>query len=98
MLVINARSDRNKPKGSTPTPQEALDLFRSVLAYSGTYSIDGNEVTHHVDCSWNESWTGTQQTRIARFEGERVHLSTKPTPDPVDGRLSVRIMTWEKVK
>jgi Lipocalin-like domain len=98
MIVINARSNRQRPKGPSPTPQEALDLFRSVLAYAGTYTIEGNEVTHHVDCSWNESWTGTHQTRTARFEDDRVHLSTKPTPDPVDGRLSVRTMTWEKVK
>ena len=98
MIVINARSDRKRPKGASPTPEEAVDLFRSVLAYAGTYTINGDEVTHHVDCSWNESWTGTHQTRIARFEGDRVHLSTKPTPDPISGRMSVRTMTWEKMR
>jgi lipocalin-like protein len=98
MIVINTRADRAKPKGASPTPAEAADLFRSVLAYAGTYTIEGNEVTHHVDISWNEAWTGTHQMRIARFDGERVHLSTKPTPDPVDGRMSVRTMTWEKMK
>lgn len=98
MIVINARSDRKRPAGATPTPEEAADLFKSVLAYAGTYAVDGNEVTHHVDCSWNEIWTGTHLTRIARFDGERVHLSTKPTPDPVSGLMSARTMTWEKVK
>lgn len=98
MIVINARTDRKRPKSASPTPEEAADLFKSVLAYAGTYTIDGNTVTHHVDCSWNESWTGTSQTRIARFDGDRVHLSTKPTPDPVSGLMSVRTMTWEKVK
>ena len=98
MIVINPRSARQKPAGARPTPEEAAELFRGVLAYAGTYTIDGNEVTHHVDISWNEAWTGTHQTRIARFDGDRVHLSTKPTPDPVDGRMSVRTMTWEKMK
>jgi hypothetical protein len=98
MIVINVRSDRRRPKGASPTPEEAVALFRSVLAYAGTYTIEGNEVTHHVDISWNEVWTGTKQTRIARFDGDRVHLSTKPTPDPVDGRMSVRTMTWTKLK
>src|SRR5262249_53954210 len=68
MIVINARSDRKKPKGASPTAEEAADLFKSVLAYAGTYSIAGNEVTHHVDISWNESWTGTHQSRLAKFE------------------------------
>jgi hypothetical protein len=98
MIVINARSDRRKPAGSSPTPAEAAELFRGVLAYAGTYTVEGNEVTHHIDISWNEAWTGTHQTRTARFEGDRVHLSTKPTRDPINGRMSVRTITWEKMK
>jgi hypothetical protein len=71
---------------------------RSVISYAGTYTIAGNEVTHHVDISWNESWTGTKQVRIFKFEGNRVLLSTPVSPDPFDGKLSVRSMVWEKVK
>jgi hypothetical protein len=98
MIVINARSDRRKPKGPAPTRDEAADLFEGVLAYAGRYTVSGNEVTHHVDISWNEAWTGTSQVRIAQFDGERVRLSTRPSPDPVNGRMSVRTMTWEKMK
>jgi len=98
MMVINVRSDRKRPAGTRPTPEEAADLFQSVLAYGGDYTIEGNEITHHVDISWNEVWTGTKQTRAFRFDGDRVHLSTKPSPDPVHGRMSVRTMTWEKLK
>jgi hypothetical protein len=98
MMVINTRSDRAKPKGPAPTREEAADLFQSVLAYAGRYTVEGNQVTHHVDISWNQAWTGTDQVRIARFEGNRVHLSTQPNPDPVNGRMSVRTMVWEKLK
>jgi hypothetical protein len=51
-----------------------------------------------VDVSWNESWTGTKQTRRFRLDGERLNLTTHPSPDPLDGRMSVRRMVWEKVK
>ena len=98
MIVINVRSDRRTPQGAGPTPQEAADLFRGVLAYAGRYTIDGNVVTHHIDCAWNPVWGGTAQKRTARFDGGRVHLSTEPTPDPVNGAMSVRTMTWEKMK
>jgi hypothetical protein len=97
MMVINARSDRKRPAGTVPTSDEAADLFKGVLAYAGTYSLNGNEVTHHIDISWNEAWTGTDQVRIARFDGNRVHLSTRPSPDLANGRMSVRTMTWEKM-
>jgi hypothetical protein len=97
MIVINTRGDRAKPNGAAPTRDEAADLFQGVLAYAGTYTVEGDTVTHHVDISWNESWTGTDQVRHARFDGERVHLSTKPNADPVNGRMSVRTMTWRKI-
>jgi hypothetical protein len=57
---------------------------------------NGNEVTHHVDISWNELWTGTDQTRLVTFDGDYVRLSTRPSPDPIEGKMSVRTMTWER--
>jgi hypothetical protein len=97
MMVLNVGSGRRKPADANATPAEAEALFRSMTSYAGTYSVDGNEITHHVDVSWNESWTGTRQKRFARFEGDRVYLSTPPSPDPLTGTMSVRTMTWEKV-
>jgi Lipocalin-like domain len=97
MLVLNVGGGRRKPAGAQATAAEAEALFRSMTSYGGTYSVDGNEITHHVDISWNESWTGTEQKRFARFEGDCVHLSTPPSRDPITGTMSVRTMTWEKV-
>jgi hypothetical protein len=68
-----------------------------MTSYGGTYTIDGDEITHHVDVSWNEVWTGTEQKRRARFEGNRVYLSTPPSLDLITGTTSVRTMTWEKL-
>ncbi len=97
MMVLNVGSDRPKPAGGNATSAEAEALFRSMTGYAGTYTVDGNEITHHVEVSWNESWSGTRQKRFARFEGNRIYLSTPPSPDPLTGRMSVRTMTWEKV-
>jgi hypothetical protein len=97
MLVLNGGRGRRKPAGASATPNEAEALFRSMTSYGGTYTIDGNEITHHVDISWNESWTGTEQKRIARFDGNRAYLSTAPSVDPITGTFSVRTMTWEKL-
>ena len=97
MLVLTVAGGRHKPAGPKATSAEVEALFRSMTSYGGTYSIDGNEITHHVDVSWNQSWTGTDQKRVARFEGNRVYLSTAPSLDPITGTMSVRTMTWEKL-
>jgi hypothetical protein len=97
MMVINVRAGRDKPAGAVPTATEAAELFKSMLAYAGTYAVDGDTVTHHVDISWNEAWTGTSQVRKARFDGNRVYLSAEPALDVATGKMSMRTMTWEKV-
>jgi hypothetical protein len=96
MMVVIARSGRRKPAGAAATPAEAEALMKSFVSYAGTYSIRGGEVTHHVEVSWNESWSGTDQTRRLRYDGERLHLDTPPSPDPVDGTMSVRSMVWKR--
>jgi hypothetical protein len=96
MIALLVRSDRPMPVCETASAGEAEKLFRSVVSYAGTYSVNGDEVTHHVDISWNELWTGTDQTRIVTFEGDYVHLSTRPSPDPIEGKMSVRTMTWKR--
>jgi hypothetical protein len=98
MMILQVRSDRVKPQGPVPTPSEAEALFKSFLGYAGTYSISGTTITHHVELSWNEAWTGTDQVRTFSFEGDRVTLATEASADPIHGIVGVRRLVWEKVK
>jgi hypothetical protein len=98
MMAIITRRGRAAPANGRPTSAEAEGLFRSMLSYAGSYTFDGREITHHVDISWNESFTGTEQKRLVAFEGDVLKLSTPQSLDPIDGKMSVRTMTWKKVK
>ena len=55
MMRFNVGAGRRKPAGTNATAAEAEVLFRSMTSYGGTYTIDGNEITHHVDVWRNES-------------------------------------------
>jgi lipocalin-like protein len=68
-----------------------------MLSYAGTFTVEGDVVTHHVDISWNQSFTGGMQKRHFKLEGDRLILSTPQSHDPIDGKLSVRHMTWQRV-
>ena len=96
MMVLIVRDGRPKPGNPDAiTDQEALSLFRGMAAYGGTYTCDGKTVVHHVDISWNEIWTGTDQVRDVKFEGNRLVLSTSIVSDQ---QLVVYAVTWEKAK
>ena len=99
MLVVLIRSPRPHPENlEKMTDQDRIELFRTTTAYSGTYRFDGKTVEHSIDISWNEYWTGTKQVRTVERDGDRITLTTPPFPFHTDGRTSVNMLTWVKLK
>jgi hypothetical protein len=100
MIVIIVGSDRKRPAGPIATQEEAQELIRSMLAYAGTYTVDGSAktVTHHVEISWDQSRTGASQVRTYKLDGDRLTLITQPSNDPATGRRTVRTLVWERMK
>jgi len=97
MIALITRRDRKAAAGPRPTPAEAEALFRSMLSYAGAYTVEGDVITHRVDISWNQSFTGGVQKRHFKLDGNRLQLSPPPSLDPIDGKMSLRTLTWEKV-
>jgi hypothetical protein len=78
--------------------QERLQLYRTLLAYGGRFSIEGSVVTHHIDISSNETWTGTNQVRYARMEGDILVITTPAQPRSADGLVSIGELRWTRVQ
>lgn len=99
MIVLIVGSERKKPVGPIATQEEAQELIRSMLAYAGTYTVDGTAktVTHQVEISWDQSRTGTSQVRTYRVDGERLTLVTQPSNDPATGKKTVRTLVWQRM-
>jgi hypothetical protein len=98
MMVLLVADGRPKPKDAeTMTDRERLDLFKTMPAYSGTYDFDGKIVKHHIDVSWNQIWSGTHQLRHVRFDGRKVIITNDAHPHSLDGKMSVAVLTFEKV-
>jgi hypothetical protein len=99
MLVLVLKDDRPRPENiEKATPEQQAALFRSMLAYGGTYKFDGTRIEHHIDISWNELWTGMTVIRNVRKEGDKLIYTTDPAPFSGDGKMSVVTLIWEKVK
>lgn len=90
--------DRAKPQIDVQTDVERLALYKTMIAYGGTYTVDNEKVVHHVDISWNGAYTGTQQVRFYKLDGDTLTLRTAPNKSPVDGREGVGILVFERVK
>ena len=99
MNAILVRDKRPRPADmAQATTEEKAQLLTSMYAYAGTFTVEGNTVTHHVDISWNENWTGTHQVRNVRLEGDKLYISTNPQSNGLDGKIVVNELLWERVK
>ena len=58
------------------TDQERAALLSSVIAYTGSYRLEGNRWITQVDVAWNPEWVGTEQTRYFRVEADRLTVTT----------------------
>jgi Lipocalin-like domain len=97
MYAIVTSDNRVKPRAANPTDEERVKLHHTLLAYAGTYTLDGEKVTHHVDISWNEDRTGSNEVRFYKVEGTSLTITTAPNKSPVDGREGRSVVVVEKV-
>ena len=96
MQVIGAASGRRVLAGPNPTENVRVALLDTMFAYAGTYSVEANNVIHHVDISWNEAWTGTDQIRLFEVNGKFLTLTTHFT-DPAGDTEALYAVVWKKV-
>lgn len=74
---------------------ERANLHKSMIAYSGTYRVQGNEFVTAVDVSWNESWNGSEQKRFWRIDNNQLFIESAPGPSPGHaGRTSFGRLVW----
>jgi hypothetical protein len=93
MIMIGTANDR-MPGTSTAA---AAELFRSMVAYSGKWSVDSEKFVTEVDVAADPGWVGTQQIRYYTFVGQTLSLRTAPFELPsFPGQKAVVYADWEK--
>ena len=96
LFIIDPK--RKPPAGAKATDAEAIELYQTIIAYSGAYSVEGNKVTHKIEVSWNQAWTGTNQQRFIEVKDNQLTIKTPPIISPISGKESVNTLVWERVK
>jgi hypothetical protein len=87
-----ARPDR-KP---ATNDADSAALLKSLMVYTGKFTVDGDKLTTNVDLSWNEILTGTAQVRFFKLEGDKLSIRTAEQASAVyPGKKVVGTLTWE---
>ena len=93
-LVVQA--SRVCPSSLPPTTSEKAQLFDSMLAYAGSYTRHDDRVIHHLDASWNQAWTGSDQVRFYRLSEAKLEIWSAAAADPYSGRPVIHRISFEK--
>jgi lipocalin-like protein len=82
------------------TTEERADLLSTMVAYTGTYRIEGDRWITKVDVAWNPDWVGTEQARNFKIEGERLQVLTpwRVMPNWPEKGMQRSIVTFERSK
>jgi hypothetical protein len=97
-ILVTAR-DRVPPKGIGAASQAArASLLDSMYAYAGTFAMNGETVTIHIESAWQPSWVGTDKIRTMRIDGDFLTITTPPMSSPVDGRMYISVTRFERAR
>ena len=78
MVLVTAKT---REPGNTD--EKLVALFRTVMAYTGRYRIDGDRFITKIDACWNEAWNGTEQERLYMLDGDTLEIRTAWMPNPL---------------
>jgi hypothetical protein len=86
MMAYLEADGRKAPK----TDDERSAAYRTMLAYTGKYRVQGDKWITKVDASWNVDWKGTDQERSFTVTGDRLHVIAQWNPNPLYGGKKTR--------
>jgi hypothetical protein len=87
-------------EGRTPpkTDADRASLLGTLIAYTGTYRLEGDRWITKVDVAWNPEWIGTEQARAFRIDGDRLQVLTpwRVMPNWADKGMTRSIITFQR--
>jgi hypothetical protein len=94
MVVLITSAGRTAASGP-----EMAALFRSMVTYTGRWSLDGERLVTRGDGAWDPSWVGTEQVRDCTFapDGRTLSVRTAPIGHPaLPGQRAIGYLDWQR--
>ena len=78
------------------TPEEIDLAARHYFAYAGSYELDGQSVTYHIEESLMPNWIGKTERRFWSVTGDTLTITTPPLL--VGGKEQISILVWKRAE
>jgi Lipocalin-like domain len=99
MVVFLQKGNPEKPPSAAFPDAYRADIHKGIFgAYAGTYTVEGNKITHHVVASWRPDWISGDQVRYAEITGNKLTIKTAPVIFSQTGKQIVSTLTFERIE
>ena len=79
------------------TDEERSAAYRTLMAYTGKYRVQGDKWITKVDGAWNVEWQGTDQERSFTLSGNQLTVIAQWNPNPLyGGRMTRGHLTFKR--
>ena len=78
--------------------EERAGLLNTLVAYTGTYRVEGDKWITKVEVAWNPEWVGSEQTRFFRLDGDRLKVLSpwRVMPNWPDKGMTRSILSFDR--
>lgn len=93
MLII---TEQNRKTPTQPTTDaEAVQLYRTMIAYGGRYKTDGDKLIVYPEVDARQTFNGTERVRFFEVDSDRLQYQIV---NSTSGKQIVEKFAWDRVK
>lgn len=78
--------------------EQRAAAFRTFIAFTGMYRLEGEKFITAVDVASNPAWAGTEQVREYRIDGDSLKVVTPWMMSPDLGKVARAAVSWVRSK
>src|SRR5436190_18959174 len=99
MIFLSVAENRKSPSQTVPTAAERAAFFDALIAYGGTYKLDGPNLHVHIDTHTTPPFPETvDRTYTAEINGNKLTLTADPFVAGTTGQRMISIRTFERAE
>jgi hypothetical protein len=95
MISFGGRKRLSTTDSGSASAEEQAEAYRTFVAYAGRYTLNSDNVIHHVEISSIQDWAGTDLVRRIKFEAEQIVLVAPPASGDAEPQSFELI--WERL-
>ena len=97
-LLVAGRERAAAASNASSRSELRAQWLDSMFAYTGTFTVQGDQLTIHIETAWHPDWVGTVKKRTLELSHDILTVTTPPMTSPVDGKTYISVTRFKRLE